>query len=197
VTLLNIHRPRDRSHYERFEAFHAAFYRSVEATSVTPFASRALDRALPAVTVALARHMRAKLTPPMGAINAVDERAELAGIPDVLAVRVSAHRVMEPTEVQRLQAVVRARANDLLDSWASVARRQRETGARLRYQAYEGNDGPALLHTPLDPELSRLDRDARKFKAPRSLRDVEPSVNLWLKTLEGAEITAPDDEEGA
>src|SRR5713101_7279426 len=26
VTLLNIHRPRDRSHFERFEAFHAAFY---------------------------------------------------------------------------------------------------------------------------------------------------------------------------
>ena len=29
VTLLNIHRPRDRSHFERFEAFHASFYRSV------------------------------------------------------------------------------------------------------------------------------------------------------------------------
>ena len=44
VTLLNVHRPRDRSHYERFEAFHASFYRAVEATSVTPFAPRALDR---------------------------------------------------------------------------------------------------------------------------------------------------------
>ena len=42
VTLLNVHKPRDRSHYERFEAFHAAFYRSVEASSVTPFAPRAL-----------------------------------------------------------------------------------------------------------------------------------------------------------
>ena len=35
VTLLNIHRARDRSHYERFRAYHASFYRSVEATSVT------------------------------------------------------------------------------------------------------------------------------------------------------------------
>ncbi len=41
VTLLNVHKPRDRSHYERFEAYHATFYRSVEATSVTPFAPRA------------------------------------------------------------------------------------------------------------------------------------------------------------
>ena len=55
VTLLNIHRPRDRSHYERFSYFHAAFYRAVEATSVTPFSPRALDRGLAAVVVAMAR----------------------------------------------------------------------------------------------------------------------------------------------
>ncbi len=40
VTLLNIHRPRDRSHFERFEVFHQSFYRTVEATSVTPFSPR-------------------------------------------------------------------------------------------------------------------------------------------------------------
>ena len=38
VTLLNVHRPRDRSHYERFQAYHESFYRAVEVTSVTPFA---------------------------------------------------------------------------------------------------------------------------------------------------------------
>jgi len=45
VTLFNIHRPRDRSHYERFETYHSTFYRAVEATSVTPFSPRAIDRA--------------------------------------------------------------------------------------------------------------------------------------------------------
>ena len=54
VTLFNIHRPRDRSHYERFEAYHQSFYRAVEATSVTPFSPRALDRGLAGVVVALA-----------------------------------------------------------------------------------------------------------------------------------------------
>ena len=53
VTIFNINRPRDRSHYERFRFFHETFYRSVEATSVTPFSPRALDRALFAVTTAL------------------------------------------------------------------------------------------------------------------------------------------------
>jgi hypothetical protein len=38
IALLNVHKPRDRSHYERFSYWHAAFYRAVEATSVTPFA---------------------------------------------------------------------------------------------------------------------------------------------------------------
>ena len=50
ITIFNINRPRDRSHYERFRFFHETFYRNVEATSVTPFSPRAMDRALFAVT---------------------------------------------------------------------------------------------------------------------------------------------------
>ena len=53
VTILNIHKPRDRSHYERFAAYHQSFYRSVEATSVTPFSPRAMDRGLAGTLVAL------------------------------------------------------------------------------------------------------------------------------------------------
>ena len=63
VTLLNIHKPRDRTHYEQFRAFHQSFYRAVEATSVTPFAPRALDRALAATLVAAQRHVAPSLTP--------------------------------------------------------------------------------------------------------------------------------------
>src|SRR5207237_3700724 len=42
-------RPRDLSHYEQFEHYHATFYQQVEALSVTPFAPRALDRGLGAL----------------------------------------------------------------------------------------------------------------------------------------------------
>jgi len=68
VTLLNIHRPRDRSHFERFEVFHQSFYRTVEATSVTPFSPRALDRGLAGTLVALSRLGHAPMTPPKGLI---------------------------------------------------------------------------------------------------------------------------------
>src|SRR5690606_21522610 len=64
VTLLNVHKPRDRSHYERFSGYHASFYRAVEATSVTPFSPRAMDRALAAALVALCRQGYGEMTAP-------------------------------------------------------------------------------------------------------------------------------------
>jgi hypothetical protein len=46
VVCFNIHRARDRSHYEHFQAFHEAFYRKIEATSLTPLSRPALRRGL-------------------------------------------------------------------------------------------------------------------------------------------------------
>jgi hypothetical protein len=57
VPVLNNAKPRDRSHFETFRTWHSTLYREVEATSVTPFASRARDRALHAVLVAVVRHL--------------------------------------------------------------------------------------------------------------------------------------------
>ena len=188
VALLNVHKPRDRSHFERFEAFHASFYRAVEATSVTPFAPRALDRGLAAIVVALARHSRAPLAPPRGAIEIVGERLSLNSILEVLSQRARRHRAMAPDEEQRLDAALRGRAQDLLDAWAKIGQTNRGTSSPLRYQSHEGGTGQALLHTPLDPELDTLGKSFAKFTAPRSMRDVEPSVCLWLKRLDGVAI---------
>lgn len=195
VTLLNVHRPRDRSHYERFEAFHASFYRAVEATSVTPFAPRALDRALPAVVVALARHSCAALTPPRGALGIVAERPNLGVVPDALASRAREHRQLTAEEEARVNADLQMRVKDLLDSWSKVARRQMEVGARLVYQRFEQTEGKALLRTPLEAPDPDLGQDGRKFKAPRSLRDVEPSVNLFVRRLDGEEVEMPPEGE--
>jgi len=57
VSVYNAGRPRDRSHFEAFRTWHQTLYREVEATSVTPFAPRARDRALHAAIVAVARHI--------------------------------------------------------------------------------------------------------------------------------------------
>lgn len=55
VTIYNPARPRDRSHYEHFRAYHQSIYRFVEPTSITPFAQPVIERALHAVAVALTR----------------------------------------------------------------------------------------------------------------------------------------------
>jgi superfamily II DNA or RNA helicase len=46
---------RDRSHYERFRAYHESFYRFVEPTGATPFSKPARERALHAVVTAMIR----------------------------------------------------------------------------------------------------------------------------------------------
>jgi ATP-dependent helicase YprA (DUF1998 family) len=55
VDVLNPSKPRDRSHYEHFRAYHESIYRFVEPTSVTPFAVPVRERALHAIVIALVR----------------------------------------------------------------------------------------------------------------------------------------------
>jgi hypothetical protein len=63
VTMYNPGKPRDRSHYEHFRDYHAAFYKYVEPTSVTPFSLPVLERALHAVLVVLIRHFAGLKSP--------------------------------------------------------------------------------------------------------------------------------------
>jgi hypothetical protein len=56
VVVHNILRARDRSLFETFASWHRRLYRDVEATSVTPFASRSRDRTLKTLIVSMVRH---------------------------------------------------------------------------------------------------------------------------------------------
>ncbi len=192
VTLLNVHRPRDRSHYERFEVFHQAFYRSVEATSVTPFSPRALDRGLAGTLVALARQMGEGMTPPKGASEILTRRQSLEWVANALAERASqaaAHVQDNPESKEALRVRVRQRADDLLDSWEQIAHDYQQKAIALQYNRSEAGAAQPLLREILDPDLASLPRVHWKFRANRSMRDVEPSVNVQMRTLD-----RPDDD---
>ena len=190
VTLLNVHRPRDRSHYERFEAWHESFYRAVEATSVTPFSPRAIDRGIAGVTVALARLGHRELTPARGAAAITQHRGELDFVLDAISRRAEGHDAgLTGEEQEELRHKLRGRVQDVLDTWESIAGQKGE----LQYQREVGQ-APPLLFAPLDPDLDRQPKEARKFKVQRSLRDVEPTVNLWLRTPDGLEVEGVGDE---
>lgn len=187
VNLLNIHRPRDRSHYERFSAYHRGFYRTVEATSVTPFSPRALDRGLAGTAVALSRLGTPEFTPPRGAEQILQRRPDLDPVVDEIARRAAAHATLEAADAEALRLRVRDRVVDLLNTWSKIADSHHGQGVALQYQREIGGARP-LLHQFMDADLKSLPSDFRKFRANRSLRDVEPSVNLWVRTLDGIEL---------
>jgi hypothetical protein len=195
VTIMNIHRPRDRSHYERFAAFHESFYRSVEATSVTPFSPRALDRGLAGTLIALVRHGHLPMTPPRGATEILKELPRLAFAVKLLSQRAfDTHHDASSPEAKLLRLKVQDRCKDLLDEWSTIAKELHDAGGALQYQT-EAGSARRLLYEFLNPELKTLPVRHKKFRANRSMRDVEPSVNLWLKTIDGIEIENEEEEE--
>jgi hypothetical protein len=184
VTLLNIHKPRDRSHYERFRYYHETFYRSVEVSSVTPFAARALDRGFAGALVGLARHSFSQLTPPLGAEAIRDVRAALEVLLlDAFLQRVRQQPFADGAEQEECLRSVQNRVVDLLDSWRRIFDDYHGAGVQMQYQKYELKQPRPLLREMLD---KAFESDIhKKFRANRSLRDVEPDVNLFLKELSG------------
>ena len=181
VTLYNVYKPRDRSHYERFRHYHETFYRSVEVSSVTPFAARALDRGFAGVLVALARHGRPVMTPPAGVARIESERAALERqLLDVFRARIFEQPISDAERVERLRSV-RNRIGDLLDAWRAIYEDYGSKGVEMQYQKYETRIRKPLLRGMLERDFES--HRHRKFRAVWSLRDVEPQVNLFLKEL--------------
>jgi len=183
VTLLNIHKPRDRSHYERFRHYHETFYRSVEVASVTPFSARALDRGFAGTLVGLARHVEPKLTPPQGVERIADVRAALERkLLDVFLGRVHQQPIADEAEREERLRSVQNRVVDLRKIFDDY----RATGVAMQYQKYELKQLRPLLREMLDRDFES--EHHRKFRANPSLRDVEPEVNLFLKDLSGMHV---------
>ncbi|MBB2780288.1 UNVERIFIED_ORG: hypothetical protein GGE55_001670 [Rhizobium esperanzae] len=170
VALLNAQKPRDRLHFERFRQFHAAFYRVVEPTSVTPWAARAVDRALAAVVVACVRHLHPELTDERNAVEMPDH-VLVQDIVDVILSRAP------PDAVVGGHAALKEIVEGLLATWRRIADDRRGNAEKL-YYGFPGTQ--SLLHQPLDPLLASLDPDLKTFKAGRSMRDVEHASALKI-----------------
>ena len=186
LTLLNVHKPRDRSHYERFSAWHDSFYRGVEATSVTPFSPRAMDRGLPAVAVALARLGIPELTSMLAAQDVESHGTETTALAMAVGDRARIHADGLPDE---FGVYVRNRVQSLIDDWARLAHEARQDGVAFGYaHGRDSGTSTPLLREMIDPNRKDLNDTQLQFRAPRSLRDVEPGVLLGIKTPEGQDI---------
>lgn len=182
VTCLNVSRPRDRSHYERFVAYHESFYREVEATSVTPFSHQALDRGLVGTLVSMIRHGVDGMEPP-GAVNELHAHREAAdAMVEGLVERARKHRGWHDAAAEeRIEGYVRKRGRSFLDSWEKVVSAARQETGKRTYSPLERrkNDGPALLFSATEEKPD--DHDAKQFEAPMSMRDVEGVAHVWVR----------------
>jgi len=166
LTCYNAGRARDRSHFETFRTWHQALYREVEASSVTPFAPRARDRALHAPLVAMVRHTISPMNEkPLGAD---DHAAEIEQLIDLIVSRAAS---VDPGEKNAVLNELRA----------FVARWRQWEG--LEHYWVDKKKQSLLISSERAADLTARNGSykAAARPTPGSMRNVEPSCVLVLK----------------
>ena len=132
--------------------------------------------------MALARHARSEMTPPEGVEQVEADRAALERLLlDVFGSRIHEQPFADDTErAERLRSI-RNRVGDLFDSWITICDGYRRDGVPMQYQRYEVPTRKPLLRDMLDTDFESPHH--KKFRTNRSLRDVEPQVNVFLRDL--------------
>ena len=166
VTMYNWLGARDLSHYERFRSYHEALYRYVDAISVTPFSSRALDRGLRGVFAGMNRLAVRSMGTEQGAQGFDPDSDQTKNILEEIVARAS-HLAGEANA-----ALVRERLMSHRDEWAALA------SDLLRYSW--------LNDSQLPPNNSRVllrttgTQNEGEWPTPGSLREVEPAAAFYL-----------------
>ncbi|MCG8094856.1 MAG: DISARM system helicase DrmA [Candidatus Thiodiazotropha endolucinida] len=170
ITMYNWLGARDLSHYEHFRAYHAALYRYVEAISVTPFSSRALDRGLRGAFAALQRLGAQSMAREVQAQN-----FDPASPGTDLMITDITLRAADLVGKKNAQ-LVKERLMSSRDDWAHYA------DDLLRYSWLKSGERPpnnarVLLKT------SGTDNEGQ-WSTPGSLREVEPTAAFYLSDEE-------------
>lgn len=176
VTLYNFGRPRDVSHFEHFNAYHSALYRNVEATSVTPWAPRARDKALHAVLAATVRHLVTDMDDDGDALDFDASNSDVEQLIKAILQRAnsSSAGVEGADTANELRALVR--------EWAQRSSDARAAGRKLLYWERKAPFGATLPHLMTSAEDGGR-RTGLAWPTPNSLREVEPSTAFSLKTF--------------
>lgn len=168
ITVYNPYRPRDLSHYENFVGYHSRLYNFVEGTSVTPFATRARDRALHAAIVAMIRLNIKELAKNEDAINI--KNVNTNEIKEFIKSRVSI------ADVKNLYDTL-SDFDYFLDNWKKMSL----TEKKFNYYFYPNkknlqNSEKRLLSRYND----RQPKDKSEWDTLDSLRNIEASSKLFL-----------------
>lgn len=161
VSLFSATKPRDRSHYEDFRAYHESIYRHVEPTSLTAYALPARERTLHAALVSVVRHAtRFRANESAKTVDFGDPRLQ-GCVVDLLA----AMRAADPTEAAEVEELLCNR----LDKWRATA----ESGVSLLYERLRAGHQFTSLLTPYGkPKAGAL------WPTMMSVRNVDSEVKV-------------------
>ncbi|MCG3197795.1 MAG: hypothetical protein GHCLOJNM_02286 [bacterium] len=167
-TVYNWARPRDLSHYETFEHYHATFYKHVEALSVTPFSEGAIQRGLSGVLVGYIRNHGLDFNANNRCESLKRPHDNISRCLEMIPDR--AHSILGGADVK---TAIRDQINKKLDEWENRAHKAKEGHSALGYEPVKDSRTIGLLSRP---ETRPWD----EFTCLTSLREVEPPVNLVL-----------------
>lgn len=167
LTVYNWTRPRDLSHYERFEHYHCTFYQHVEALSLTPFSAGAVERGLAALLVGLVRLHSQDFNENSRASSVTRNHPVVRAAVDTIVER--AWAVSGDAHVRNQ---VKQEIENKVDRWLDAISAM-SGGARLGYQKKKDGLTIGLLK---EARAGRWE----EFTCLRSLRNVEPTVGLVL-----------------
>ena len=129
-----------------------------------------------------ARHSQAALTPASGAEQIAGVRVALERkLLEIFLDRLRNQPFADEVEREERIRSVQNRIVDLLDSWIKVFDGYHAEGVRVQYQKHELTGPKPLLREMLEQTFDT--EEQAKFRVNRSLRDVEPDVNLFLRDL--------------
>ena len=177
ITALNVVKPRDRSHYERFSAYHESFYRFVEAPSVTPFSKPALERGLAGAVLGLARLMHPAMTAKHAVMDIVEQRVAIEKGVECFSIK--AARV-ESKASETTRRTLNAEVRTVLRRWERLVSDAKAATARRVYSPHEkSKDAKPVLRDALTKDDAK-GTEAERFVAPTSMRDVEQAAHVWV-----------------
>lgn len=163
ISLYNNMRARDKSYYEQFVYYHSTFYKYVEASSVTSYSPRAVEKALHCAMMAIIRHTVPKYNSNVSACEFVRNDKDVENIKQSILKR-----------VDEIAPHIRGFAEEwldyYLDCWGRLAESLPDT---LVFSDYHDEDN-ALFRSADNRSSSDIPTILN------SVRNVEHTINIYF-----------------
>jgi hypothetical protein len=190
--VFTVHHPfrsRDISHYQKFKEFHEKFYSYVEPISVTPFASKAMERYLAMFLSVMVRH-----TATFGLMNNTDAAAIDDNKLKLIKKLVDNEIIEVKNNASKLDAYLKSRLSGFLSSVDGIITNDElidlnnklDNLLNIWISRLQGTEPPPNLEFRINnnpnESLYMTSSDAEHWKVGYSLREIDPSV--IIKTVQ-------------